>query len=98
MEDVSDWQQRIDALWAAIDELGETEFLSRMNALAQDRAADDPLALFEQGGAPLIAHSPAAAVAATYWASATPCTAISRTRDPRSPGLSRGPMAPAMAR
>jgi len=47
----NDWQQRVDALWASIDQLGEAEFLARMEALAGERAADDPLASFELGGA-----------------------------------------------
>jgi hypothetical protein len=42
------WEQRIAALWAAIDDLPEDEFLARMAALAGELPADDPLALFER--------------------------------------------------
>ncbi|MFF2270744.1 tetratricopeptide repeat protein [Agromyces sp. NPDC058136] len=46
-----DWQARVDAVWAAADELGELEVVRRIDALAAERPGDDPLALFERAGA-----------------------------------------------
>lgn len=51
MSDVSHWQQRVDAVWAAADELGDDEVIRRIDQLAAERAADDPVALFERAGA-----------------------------------------------
>ena len=47
----NDWQHRVDAVWAAADELGDTEVVARIDALAAERPADDPIALFERAGA-----------------------------------------------
>jgi tetratricopeptide (TPR) repeat protein len=46
----ADWQRRVDALWAAIDDHEPDDFRARMKALADERPAD-PVALFELGGA-----------------------------------------------
>ncbi|MFB6609276.1 tetratricopeptide repeat protein [Agromyces sp. NPDC056379] len=48
---MSDWQQRVDAVWASADELGDAEVIARIDALAAERPAGDPLALFERAGA-----------------------------------------------
>lgn len=48
---MSDWQQRVDAVWASADEIGDVEMIRRIDALAAERADSDPVALFEQGGA-----------------------------------------------
>ncbi|MFF0910171.1 tetratricopeptide repeat protein [Microbacterium enclense] len=47
---MDDWQHRIDAVWAdeAIDPL---EVVARIDALAAERPADDPVVLFERAGA-----------------------------------------------
>ncbi|MFD4420148.1 tetratricopeptide repeat protein [Agromyces sp. NPDC058484] len=47
----SDWQARVDAVWAASGELGDDEVVRRIDALAAERPSDDPLALFERAGA-----------------------------------------------
>ena len=46
-----DWQQRVDAVWAAADELGGNEVIRRIDELAAERPAGDPIALFERAGA-----------------------------------------------
>lgn len=51
MGSTGDWQARVDAVWAAADELGESEVVRRIDALAAERPDDDPLALFERAGA-----------------------------------------------
>lgn len=48
---MSDWQQRVDAVWASADDLGDAEVIARIDALAAERPAGDPLALFERAGA-----------------------------------------------
>jgi hypothetical protein len=48
---MGDWQQRVDAVWASADELGDDEVVRRIDALAAERPADDPVALFERAGA-----------------------------------------------
>ncbi|GAA1816283.1 tetratricopeptide repeat protein [Agromyces neolithicus] len=48
---MSDWQQRIDAIWARADELGDAEVMRRIDELAGERPEHDPHALFEQAGA-----------------------------------------------
>ena len=48
---MSDWQHRIDAVWAAADELGDEEVVRRIDALAAERPDCDPVALFERAGA-----------------------------------------------
>ena len=45
----SDWQSRVDAVWAQADELGDQGVMDAMDALAED-APDPALALFERGG------------------------------------------------
>lgn len=45
------WQQRVDAVWAAADELGDDEVIRRIDRLAAERPAGDPIALFERAGA-----------------------------------------------
>ncbi|WP_448810220.1 tetratricopeptide repeat protein [Agromyces bauzanensis] len=48
---MDDWQERVDAVWAAADDLGDDEVIRRIDALAAERADDDPVALFERAGA-----------------------------------------------
>ena len=42
-----EWETRQAALWAALDDLGEDEFLSKMRALVAELPADDPVGIFE---------------------------------------------------
>jgi tetratricopeptide (TPR) repeat protein len=46
----SDWQTRVDQVWAQADDLGDQGVMDAMDALAAD-APDPALALFERGGA-----------------------------------------------
>jgi tetratricopeptide (TPR) repeat protein len=46
---ISDWQTRIDAVWADSERLGDQGVMDAMDALAAD-APDPALALFERGG------------------------------------------------
>lgn len=46
---MSDWQERVDAVWARADELGDQGVMDAMDALAAD-APDPALAAFERGG------------------------------------------------
>ena len=48
---MTDWQARVDAVWASAGELGDDEVVRRIDALAAERPAGDPLALFERAGA-----------------------------------------------
>lgn len=48
---MSDWQHRIDAVWSAAERLGDDEVIRRIDALAGERPAGDPIALFERAGA-----------------------------------------------
>ncbi len=48
---IVDWEQRLDALWAAFDAYSEEAFLDEMTRLVAERPADDPVALFELAGA-----------------------------------------------
>ena len=48
---MNEWQTRVDAVWAAADELGADEVVRRIDTLAAERPADDPVALFERAGA-----------------------------------------------
>ena len=48
---MSDWQQRIDAVWDRADELGDAEVIRRIDELAAERPHDDPHAHFERAGA-----------------------------------------------
>jgi tetratricopeptide (TPR) repeat protein len=45
-----DWEASLDALWASFDEVGETGFVARMEALAAE-LPDEAVALFEQASA-----------------------------------------------
>ena len=45
-----EWRVRMAAVWAEADRLSDAELVSRIDELAAERP-DDPLALFEQGGA-----------------------------------------------
>lgn len=45
-----DWQDRVDAVWAD-GSLGELDVVAAIDALAAERADDDPIALFERAGA-----------------------------------------------
>jgi tetratricopeptide (TPR) repeat protein len=44
-----DWQQRVDDLWASIDDHDEDAFLARMEQLAAELPDDSPEAAFERG-------------------------------------------------
>jgi hypothetical protein len=46
-----DWQERVEAVWAAAHELGDDEVIRRIDELAAERPAGDPIALFERAGA-----------------------------------------------
>jgi Tetratrico peptide repeat len=48
---MDDWEQRVDELWATAGERTEDEVLAAVLALADERPADDPDALFERAGA-----------------------------------------------
>ena len=48
---MQEWQQRVDAVWAVADDLGDDEVIRRIDRLAAERPADDPVALFERAGA-----------------------------------------------
>ncbi|MGX5694690.1 tetratricopeptide repeat protein [Agromyces soli] len=47
----NDWQRRVDAVWAAADELGDAEVIRRIDELAAALPGDDPRGPFEAGGA-----------------------------------------------
>jgi hypothetical protein len=46
-----DWEARVQALWARLDDMDRDAFVAAMRALAAERGQDDPVALFEVGGA-----------------------------------------------
>lgn len=48
---MDDWRQRVDAVWAAADDTGEEATLAAIDALVEERPANDPEALFEAAGA-----------------------------------------------
>jgi hypothetical protein len=48
---MNDWQQRIDAVWAEAEALGGDEVIRLIDAIADERPGDDPVALFERAGA-----------------------------------------------
>ncbi|QAY73868.1 tetratricopeptide repeat protein [Agromyces protaetiae] len=48
---MTDWQQRVDDVWASADELGELEVVRQIDELAAELAVDDPRGPFETGGA-----------------------------------------------
>jgi len=43
-----EWDERLAALWASIDDLAEDEFLARMSRLAAELPADSAVAVFER--------------------------------------------------
>lgn len=47
----TDWQTRIDAVWADADTLTERDLVAAIDTLAAERPDGDALALFERGGA-----------------------------------------------
>lgn len=49
--DDTEWETRIDAVWAASDDLTDAALIARIDALAAERPADDPVALFHAAGA-----------------------------------------------
>ncbi|MER7948094.1 tetratricopeptide repeat protein [Streptomyces sp. NPDC096079] len=51
MTNDQDWETRLAALWERLDDLEPADFRARVAALAAERHADDPAALFEQGAA-----------------------------------------------
>ncbi|MDQ0575602.1 tetratricopeptide repeat protein [Agromyces albus] len=48
---MNDWQHRVDAVWQQASALGDDEVIKRIDALAAERPADEPVALFERAGA-----------------------------------------------
>ncbi|WP_418959700.1 tetratricopeptide repeat protein [Streptomyces tritici] len=57
------WDDRVAALWAALDAYEPADFRARVAELAAERPADDAPALFEQGAAHDSTGLPAEAVA-----------------------------------
>lgn len=45
-----EWEQRVADLWAAADDLGEGEFLNRMERLTDELPANSAVAAFERAG------------------------------------------------
>jgi hypothetical protein len=48
---MTEWQRRVDAVWASAGEIGDDEVVRRIDALATERDPLDPNALFERAGA-----------------------------------------------
>ena len=48
---MDDWEDRVTALWATLDERPEDEFLAAVAALAAERPAGDAAAVFERAAA-----------------------------------------------
>ena len=48
---MNDWQDRVDAVWAAAEAIGDDEVVRRIDGLAAERPARDPVACFERAGA-----------------------------------------------
>jgi tetratricopeptide (TPR) repeat protein len=46
-----DWEQRVAALWAALDDHAEDEFVARIAELTAELPANDPIGLFERASA-----------------------------------------------
>jgi hypothetical protein len=46
----TDWERRVDELWAAMDTYDEDDFVAAMAALVDELPADDPVGLFERAG------------------------------------------------
>jgi len=49
--DDADWERRLAALWARVDDIGEADFLAQMAALTGELPADNPVGVFERAGA-----------------------------------------------
>lgn len=47
----NDWHERVAAVWAAAEEIGDAGVVARIDALAVERPVGDPIALFERAGA-----------------------------------------------
>ncbi len=47
----AEWERRLADLWASIDDLGEDEFLARLEELAAEQPADSAVAAFERASA-----------------------------------------------
>jgi hypothetical protein len=45
------WELRVSALWASLDERTEADFLAAIEELVAERPADDPAAVFEHAAA-----------------------------------------------
>jgi tetratricopeptide (TPR) repeat protein len=45
-----EWEQRLADLWASLEDLGEEEFLKRMEQLVAERPDDDAVGIFERAG------------------------------------------------
>jgi len=45
------WEGRLAALWERLDDMGREEFVAAMKDLAAELGEDDPVGLFEVGGA-----------------------------------------------
>ena len=48
---MTDWQDRVDAVWSAADAIGDDEVIRRIDEIAAERPAADPVACFERAGA-----------------------------------------------
>ena len=48
---MTDWETRLAELWASFDDLEEQDFLARMDDLVAELPDNDPIGLFERGGA-----------------------------------------------
>ncbi|MET0842977.1 MAG: tetratricopeptide repeat protein [Mycetocola sp.] len=48
--DANNWEERLAGLWADIDEYGEGDFVTTMEALVGERPPGDPVGLFELAG------------------------------------------------
>ena len=46
-----DFEERLQALWASIDDYGEDEFRARMDELVAELPPDSPIAAYERGSA-----------------------------------------------
>ncbi|MFK0213870.1 tetratricopeptide repeat protein [Streptomyces sp. NPDC090298] len=51
MTNAHDWDSRVAALWKRLDDHEPADFRAQVAALAAERPADDPAAVFEQGAA-----------------------------------------------
>ena len=47
----SDWQLRIDAVWAEMDSLSPEKLVEKIDAIAAERSPNNAVALFERAGA-----------------------------------------------